>query len=195
MKRWYHGIVRKTYPGENNMETPTAIKLIDGLLDNCNEIVEYLQERPEWNRSKVLDPINVSKKRTSETLYLPMLSWSNDPLIHEMNRRVWQELDLYAKEYDFGFSLVEDVSVQRYQVGDYYKAHVDSDINAPRIVSAVLYLNTVPIGGETRFTLFDYAVKPIEGRLAIFPSNYAYRHEALPPKKGVKIAAAYWARP
>lgn len=176
------------------MDTPPAIKIIDGLLDNCNEIVKYLENRPEWTRSKVLDINNVSEKRTSESLFLPMLSWSNNDLIHEMNKSVWNEFDLYAKEYDFGFSLVEDVSIQRYQVGDYYASHVDSDINAPRIVSAVLYLNTVDLGGETKFTFFNYSVKPVAGRIVIFPSNYVYRHEALPPKKGIKIAAAYWAR-
>lgn len=176
------------------METPVGIKIVDDLISNCDEIIAYLEDSPEWTRSKVLDYVDVSEKRTSESLFIPMLSWSNDPLIHEMNRAVWAELDCYAKEYGFSFSLVEDASVQRYQVGDFYKPHVDSDVNAPRVVSAVLYLNTVDLGGETRFTLFDYSVKPVAGRLAIFPSNYVYRHEALPPKRGVKIAAAYWAR-
>lgn len=176
------------------METPVGIKIVDNLVTNCDEIVAHLQDRPEWTRSKVLDPIDVSEKRTSDSLFVPMLAWSNDSLIHEMNRLVWQELDSYASDHEFGFSLVEDVSIQRYQIGDYYKPHVDSDANAPRIVSAVLYLNNVELGGETRFTFFDYSVKPVAGRLAIFPANYVYRHEALPPKKGIKIAAAYWAR-
>lgn len=173
---------------------PVGIEILDDLVPDCDEIVRYMNDSMEWKASGVGVNNEVSSVRTSQTLHVPFLSYQNPPMICEMNRRVWSALDEYAKKYEFGFSGVEDCSVQRYQVGDHYDAHVDSGPSMPRIVSAVLYLNTVKKGGETRFTLFDYSVKPIAGRLIIFPSNYVYKHEALPPKKGIKIAAAYWAR-
>lgn len=174
---------------------PEGIHIVDDAVTNANEIFAYLQTATTWSRSRVGDDPVVDDRRTSESLFFPMLSWTNDPLIHEMNRRVWQEMDIYAQHYKFGFSSIEHVSIQKYDQGAYYHEHVDSSASHPRILSAVLYLNTVPSGGETRFTYFDHAVQPVAGRLLIFPSNFIYRHEALPPKKGIKIAAAYWANP
>lgn len=177
------------------MNSPLGIQVIDNAILNCDEIIKHLDSLNNWQPSFVIgNSGTLDKARTSETTFVPMLSWNNDPIIHEMNRVVWQSIDNYAQEHDFSFTGIEDVSIQRYQIGDFYKAHTDHDISNPRIVSAVAYLNTVEIGGETRFTRFDYKVKPVAGRIAIFPANYIYAHEALAPVSGVKVAAAYWAR-
>lgn len=177
------------------MTPPVGVQIVDGVLPNCKAIIEHLEKADAWRPSTVAGTQPVDEKiRTSVTTFVPMLSWHNDPIIHEMNRAVWQLLDKYAQEYNFGFTNVEDVSIQRYEIGDFYKPHHDHGTNQPRIVSAVAYLNTVEVGGGTRFTRFDYTVEPIAGRIAIFPANYVYEHEALAPVSGVKIAAAYWAQ-
>lgn len=176
------------------MDAPVGIRIVDDCVTDCPAIIEYLIEQTGWNSSGIRTGEVDSSIRKSKTFSIPMMSWRNPPIIHEMNRKVFFELDKYASDFEFGFSNVEDVSVQRYEVGDYYKPHTDAGTFAPRVVSAVLYLNTVEKGGGTRFTLFDYEVTPIAGRLAIFPSDYVYKHEALPPEEGIKIAAAYWAR-
>lgn len=175
------------------MKTPPGFKIIDNCIKNHSEILEWTQNQIEWNNSKVIT--GNSDSRTSKTLFIPMLSWSNPSLIHEMNRNIWKEIDTYAKEYNFVFSSIEDVSIQKYEIGDYYKTHIDTAREIPRIVSAVLYLNTVDEGGETYFTHFDFGVKPVAGRLVIFPSNYVYMHEARAPISNTKVAGAYWARP
>jgi hypothetical protein len=38
-------------------------------------------------------------------------------------------------------------------------------------------------------------VKPKAGRLLMFPANYAYEHEALPPKSGEKFVVVTWFTP
>lgn len=175
-------------------EIPVGITLIDDAIPDCAKIVDYLRSQEQWRDSGVGPNGEVNSIRTSKTISYPMLGWQNDPLIHEMNRAAWKALDEYASEWKFSFSYIEDVSIQRYETGDFYGAHTDHDPAMPRIVSAVAYLNTVEDGGGTRFTKFDYTVNAVEGRLAIFPSNYVYEHEAIAPVSGFKIAAAYWAR-
>lgn len=177
------------------MNTPIGLRIVDDCVTNHKEILDYLLERDEWKRSTVIGNQKISDGRTSATLFLPMLGWNNPSIIHEMNKNVWRELDKYATDFRFSFSDVETVSVQRYEVGDFYAPHTDSGGSLQRIVSAVLYLNDVKQGGETRFTHFDFSVQPVAGRLAIFPSNFIYEHEALPPIEGFKVAAAYWAKP
>lgn len=174
------------------MMNPLGISIIDNAFTDCATVLDYCRDQ-EWNRSRTGDG-NINEIRQSDSISVPMLSWQNPDAIHSMNRIVWQQMDNYAQEWDFAFSSIEDVSIQRYEPGQGYGAHVDTFTGMPRIVSAVLYLNTIEDGGETYFNHFDYGVKPVAGRLAIFPSNYIYRHEAKPPIKETKIAAAYWAR-
>lgn len=175
-------------------EAPVGIKVIDNCIPDAENLCDLLISSSGWGRSVVSDDETVSNIRTSSTLQLPLFSFTNPDLVHGMNKSVWLEVDAYAREWDFGFSFMENVSVQMYEPGQSYKSHVDSGVGAPRVVSALAYLNTVESGGETYFDNFDYAVKPVAGRVVIFPSNYVYRHQAFAPREGVKVAAAYWAR-
>lgn len=177
-----------------NNKIPPGIKIIDDCIKNSEKIINYLNNNYQWQQSMTFGDNPVSEKRTSKTIFIPMLSWKNDEIIHEMNKKIYNEFDKYAIDYRFSFSEIEDVSIQKYDSGDYYKPHTDAGPGVPRIVSALLYLNTVKNGGETHFVHFKYKISPVAGRLVIFPSNYAYQHEALPPKNEIKIAAAYWAR-
>ena len=45
-----------------------------------------------------------------------------------------------------------------------------------RILSILVYLNDVEIGGETEFPLQDRRVKPETGKVAIFPSFFSFVH-------------------
>ena len=59
-------------------------------------------------------------------------------------------------------------------------------------MSAILYLNDVTEGGETWFDKFGLSVKPEKGKLILFPSNYAYTHQALPPVNEKKYVVVTW---
>ncbi|MDO9485663.1 MAG: 2OG-Fe(II) oxygenase [Actinomycetota bacterium] len=173
---------------------PPGIKVVDRLFDHCAEVIEWAEEQPDWAASKVNADNPLDEGRTSDTLAIAMLSFANPDLVHDMNRRVWNELDAYGREHEFSFSSVENASLNRYAIGQQYRDHFDFHPNNVRVLSAVLYLNDVEEGGETTFTRFDYSVQPRAGRLVMFPSNYIYRHAALPPRSGKKYAIAYWAR-
>jgi prolyl 4-hydroxylase len=175
------------------MKTFLGIKIIDNAINNCKSIIDEIESSDNWSKSTVVGN-NKENYRTSSTLFIPFLSFNNSENINNMNKKVWESIDIYAKEWDFSFSNVQDVSIQKYEIGQKYGLHSDAgSIHSNRIVSALLYLNTVKEGGETYFPHTENKIKPIEGRLVIFPSNYIYSHEALPPISGIKYAAAYWA--
>ena len=171
--------------------TPIGFELHDDAVKNCDQIISWLESR-EWQQSTTTGEIE--GYRTSDTTSFPLLSFSNDPCVHEMNKVVWGLMDDYAKKWDFPFIDIEPVSVQRYQVDQFYKLHCDSGPTLQRVVSALVYLNDVDEGGETEFPHFDFKVSPRAGRVAIFPSNFIYAHRAIAPTVGVKYAAAFWAR-
>lgn len=177
---------------ESNINS-NAIKIIDNAINNCSTIINWLESQDDWKKSSTVGS-TMEKKRTSSTIFVPFLSYKNPSFIYDMNKIVWEQLDIYAKDWDFSFNSIENVSIQRYEIDQYYSLHSDAPGNVGyRIVSALVYLNTVDEGGETNFPYANQKIKPVEGRLAIFPSNYVYAHEALAPVSGVKYAAAFWA--
>lgn len=176
-----------------NGSLPPGFKIIDDAVSDCDLIIKWLEDRIHFEPS-VVHGLGITTQRTSTTAGVPFFDFTNPQCIHEMNRVVWTEMDSYARQFAFAFTSVENVSIQRYMPGQRYEMHADASIGVPRVVSALVYLNTVEAGGETSFPHFDLRITPIQGRLVIFPSNYPYAHEALAPVSGVKYAAAFWAQ-
>lgn len=76
---------------------------------------------------------------------------------------------------------VEQLDFMKYEKGQgFYGPHVDAgskDLHH-RILSVLVYLNDVEVGGETEFPLQDYKVKPEAGKVAIFPSFFSFVHQS-----------------
>jgi len=61
-----------------------------------------------------------------------------------------------------------------------------------RILAYIIYLNTVDEGGETEFLYQSQRVKPVKGRIVIWPANFPYVHRGNPPLKEEKYIATSW---
>jgi hypothetical protein len=170
-----------------------GVRVIDNAVADCDAMIAWLEAQGRWEQSP-LYAAGSDFTRTSDSMSVAFLSYTLPPVWEAANRVVWQEIDRYGNDFAQGFYTVENVSVQRYKVGQRYDVHKDNAAGSDRVISAVLYLNDVEGGGETRFPRLGIDVTPRAGRLALFPSFFIYEHGAMPPTKGVKYAAAYWAR-
>ena len=86
-------------------------------------------------------------------------------------------------------------NMQRYREGEYYHWHVDSGPGEfmTRQLVAIWYLNDVEgPGGETEFPIHEILVKPVEGKLVLFPPFWTHPHRAVTLDKGVKYIATTW---
>lgn len=103
----------------------------------------------------------------------------------------------YSSKYDIPIAFDEGLQLLKYSPGRRYRAHIDDGPGVEhRVVSGLIYLNpTEYTGGGTYFTNFDYNIHPDVPSLALFPSNYAYRHEARPIFEGTKYAIVTWFGP
>lgn len=85
---------------------------------------------------------------------------------------------------------LENYRIKRYlpDSGDEFHPHVDVDclVHAPRFLVLFWYLTDVEEGGETYFIDLDTGVKPVKGRMLMFPPYWMYPHSALPPVSGPK---------
>jgi hypothetical protein len=109
-----------------------------------------------------------------------------DDLDRSVSRGVGDIINAYSSVFDPGTRDVVDTGylIQRYRRGSgFYIPHVDSNASCAlaRLLSIVIYLNTVDVGGETGFPRHEVAVSPVQGRAVVFPSNFIYEHEARIP--------------
>lgn len=185
----------KLHRGHDFGNLPVGFEIHPDLIQNCEEVIEYLDAKQLWRSSvQIIDSLSVvDDKRTSATAFVNMFDFRNPECIYRMNKSVWENINDYASHWQVSFSDIEPFSVQRYEIGQQYGFHSDDGPQHHRVISGLVYLNTVDEGGETYFPEFDLKIKPQQGTLVVFPSNFIYRHAALPPISGEKYAAAYWA--
>lgn len=178
-----------------------GIFIYDNVINNSKELISLALSTPEkWRDSRILGENNglgiVNKQvRNTRILDVPAI-YSNDIKWFEVSQTIWKYANDYAINFGISFSAMEPVQLLHYSTEEgFYKPHADSGPGHLRIFSGLLYLNDVEEGGETYFENFDVSVQPKEGRLALFPADYVYLHEAKTPKSGEKFALVTWFNP
>jgi hypothetical protein len=96
--------------------------------------------------------------------------------------------------------VIEEIRLKRYDQGiSFHSWHQDASPNGPtitRVLAFQLYFNDVEQGGETEFGPWqDYLkIKPVAGRMVIFPTNWMYMHRGCVPLSGPKYSANFYLR-
>ncbi|MBT4985452.1 MAG: 2OG-Fe(II) oxygenase [Ilumatobacter sp.] len=176
------------------MEYPTGLEVHDNVFAGPDAVIDAIRDHPEWRRSPVGTSPTESDIRTSESLFLPFISYSHPESIHQFAKSVANLLTDYAQRYAVQFSNFEPISFNRYLPGQDFRAHTDYFEGSNRVISAIAYLNTVNGGGMTNFIYHGKEVDAVAGRVTVFPSNYLFAHAALPPTTDTKYSAAFWVR-
>lgn len=185
---------------KDGAEVAPGIFVYDNVIDNSQELIDFALSTPEkWRDSRISGGSEggvVNKEiRNTRILDVPGI-YSNDIKWFEVSQKIWQYADKYALNFDIGFSNMEHVQLLHYSTEEgFYKPHADSGPGHLRIFSGLLYLNDVSEGGETYFKNFDISVSPKAGRLALFPADYVYIHEARTPRSNDKFALVTWFTP
>ena len=195
----------KPYAGQkiiikDGIEVAPGIFVYDDVIENSQELIDLALQDPEkWRDSRIgsnsLEGEVNKEVRNTRILDVPAI-FSSDIKWFEVAQVVWHYANRYGIEHDAPFSNMEYLQLLHYSTEEgFYKPHADAGPGMPRIFSGLLYLNDVEEGGETYFNNFDVSVKPKAGRLAIFPANFMYVHEARTPKSNDKFALVTWFTP
>ncbi len=62
----------------------------------------------------------------------------------------------------------------------------------PRTMAWIVYLNDVPVGGETEFLYQKRKLKPQRGTVVIWPGSYTHLHRGNPPMSDKYIATGWY---
>ena len=165
-------------------------------MDMCNSIKrtfdldldhqEYIDhdKRPQFTQMNITQLYSAGKEE-----------WQS--LHYELQKRFIDYASLYIQQMDLGPDFPDKYAFEEYRIKKYYSAskdefadHVDvGDYNsARRFLVMFLYLNDVPEngGGTTDFPKLDLRIRPVAGRMLIFPPTWQYRHAGRPIISGSK---------
>ena len=98
---------------------------------------------------------------------------------------------------DYGFKIISDIEILKYENTGFYTWHVDHFADIPRTMSCILLLNNDYEGGNLCFRNpngsdeWEVEVKP--NRMIIWPSIFLYPHTVKPVTKGTRYSVVAWA--
>jgi len=128
-------------------------------------------------------------------------------------QQAWVAPIVQGMEHATGLTMAyaEDITFTHYRKGGFYGRHHDYSLKesnpklwencGPRILTFLVYLNDVDLGGATSFFHLGLDVEPKKGRALIFPDVFPERpfekdertaHEALIVNAGEKYIAQTW---
>lgn len=93
---------------------------------------------------------------------------------------------------------IEGLKIMRYNSNtnkpERFAYHADAwnVVSSSRQISVILYLNDVEEGGATHFRHQNISVKPKQGRVVFFPSNWIYTHKGEAPISNNKYILVTW---
>lgn len=166
----------------------------------CVNVMDYATRSDRWHQSEtgVEGEVDESARQSKCVNYDP----STYPVEHqEILAFIQESLEAYLTALPEAnsfpeFTIREQYSIHKYEPGDAYHA-VHSDYSplgmlATRHLSFLLYLNSVEDGGETEFVQQGVLVRPVEGRLLIFPSGWTHAHRSLTATTDRWVMNGWW---
>lgn len=187
--------IREVKPGSFIFEKKEALPGF--LCDNMIERFEANDADQYQGRSGSAQNLNASLKKTTDIIVSGKQHWQ------DADNNLFRSLAMALNEFREAFPYFANMgrfqdmgyNLQRYQAGEYYHWHVDSDnlTLASRQLVALWYLNDVASpGGETEFLHQGVKVQPEKGKLVLFPPFWTHEHRAVTVEKGVKYIATTW---
>jgi predicted 2-oxoglutarate/Fe(II)-dependent dioxygenase YbiX len=177
--------MEKKYLGLGVVQYPFPAKM-------AQELVRMFEsdEDIEWGRSLIGASGVENEVRTSKQIPFEAMM----PVAGGRVKEIFvNAVNSYIEEFQIDITQDEGLSLLKYDEANKYDFHVDAHWTIYRVLSGLIYLNPQDYeGGQTHFDLLDITIDPSEPCIVLFPSNYIYRHAAMPVTKGTKYILVNW---
>lgn len=148
----------------------------------CESVIKKYEEDDRKIIGKTQGGIDINVKNSQDLYISRLCEWNDicsqlDSILKTYTEKYLRFIKdtIGAEAYSHGF---EDVLFGGYQIqkSGHYKWHNDDavEMGKHRYITFIFYLNTITDGGETDFKFKQ--VKPVEGRLVMFPASWNYIH-------------------
>jgi prolyl 4-hydroxylase len=170
--------------------------------EECDAIVELIRQQLRPSTVTIESPTD-KYYRTSSTCDLSLMK---NKIVDKLDEKI-------ARTLGIRLPYSEGIQGQHYEPGQEFKQHTDyfepgtdeyvkhASSRGNRTWTFMVYLNTVPQGGGTRFFSINRVFQPVKGTAVIWNNlypdglpNYDTLHAGLPVKEGHKDIITKWFR-
>ena len=159
----------------------------------CNFLIELYDSNPSQHER--------IEKNFKPTFTQLNLNRYHGKIVSELCSYFNKSLDIYKSrvkqaQYLPKVELLEEFRIKKYNVGgsDRFDEHVDvvDHKTSKRCLAMLFYLNSVPVGGHTKFPEQGDSIRPTKGHVVVFPPTWEYPHIGEPPISNPKyIMSSY----
>lgn len=183
------------------------IEVYDNILQpaDCKNIIKYFDELKQHNLVFNRQELNegLAHEKQDEMCFLFELDTFYLDKTHPIIRIIFDKVGSCYKEYISKYSILAksvkhglvSVKIQKTEPGGgYHTWHYENEgrTASSRFLTFMVYLNTVPIAGETEFIYQRRRVNPVEGRIVLWPAGFTHTHRGNPPISNDKYAITGW---
>ena len=166
-------------------------------LDQCNRIVNYIDNSPNIQRGWVGQGVDIKSKD----------SWdirSNFSNRTDIDLMIIDALTECLEDYKIKNPVLDKITywgleskynLQKYLPGGGYPlphCEAGSKKSSSRVVVWMIYLNTVTDNGGTRFPQYDLTTDAVAGRVVLWPTSWTHFHHGVVSKTQKKYIATGW---
>ena len=164
-----------------------GIAVFKNVFLRSEEVIDMAESSPNWRQGTAgqgIDP----KVRITDMHDLEQGTELHEEILETFIEGITEYVTRYSHCKIQGG---EHLRIGRYGVGGHYSPHADAG-SSERTLSGLLYLNNDFTGGDLNFPHQELTLKPEEGMLVLFPSNYLFVHQSLPLTEGKKYVCVSW---
>ena len=167
-------------------------------LSICDGLIEYHKNNVEYKRRGLTAAGEVTNKNKVSTDAI-VHGGSQNHIIQKYKSEVISATQIYCKKYSldrlFQIGIKEPFNIQHYAPNEgffnwhcersYYQSH-------QRALVFMTYLNDVEDGGETEFYYQQLKIKPVKGKMVIWPPDFTHLHRGITSPTQEKYIATGW---
>lgn len=169
----------------------------------CHSIINFFEQNQNYHTLGVVThnndaSINETAKKSIDLCRTFDVQEEPEKIIIDCIRKF---VPTYQKKFDSlnkieEWSLCNNYNIRKYDPGmAFYSEHCEvhgKGITGSRMLTWMIYLNTVEDGGETFFRYQNYKSKPKEGKFLVWPPYWTHPHQGLISYTQCKYIATGW---
>ena len=175
------------------METFIQETMLDDV-SICDELIEYHKNNMEY---KIAGKTTAGVGKQKVSTDVGVMPGNNNPIMHMYMSQLIKAVKIYGEKYGLSMdiNLKETINIQHYAPNEgFFGWHCErsSYQSHQRALVFMTYLNDVTDGGETEFYFQKLKIKPVKGKMVIWPTDFTHRHRGITSPTQDKYIATGW---
>ena len=175
------------------METFIQETMLDDV-SICDGLIEYHKNNMEY---KIAGKTTAGVGKQKVSTDVGVMVHNNNPIMHMYMSQLIKAVKIYGEKYGLSMdiNLKETINIQHYAPNEgFFGWHCERSTyqSHQRALVFMTYLNDVTDGGETEFYFQKLKVKPVKGKMVIWPTDFTHFHRGITSPTQDKYIATGW---